>query len=79
MTADKKYICRCLVPKRDNNSENYPTKLFVSVPENPERRKLWFSLARRSDIPTKSNFYCCQDHLNVSLCIIIVNMRARKL
>ena len=79
MTAEKKHICSCSVPKCENNSENSPTKVFVSVPENLKSRKLWFSLAQRSDTSTKSNFYCCQDHLNVSFCIIIVNMRARKL
>ena len=79
MRAEKKYICRCFVLKCENNSENAPTKMFVNVPENPKRRKLWFSLARRRDTLTKSNFYSCQNNLNVSLCIIIVNMRARKL
>ena len=79
MSAEKKYICRCFVPKCENNSENTSTKVFVSVPENPKRRKLQFSLVRRSDTPTKSNFNCCQDHLNVILCTIIEKMRPRKL
>ena len=79
MSVERKYIRRFFVPKYENNSENAPTKVFMSVSESHKRRKLWFSLARRSGTPTKSNFECCQDHLNVSLCIIIVNMRVRKL
>ena len=53
MSAEKKYICRFFVPECEYNSENTPTKVFMSVPENPKRRKLWFSLAQRSDTPTK--------------------------
>ena len=65
MNAEKKYICRFFVTKCENNSENASTKVFVSIPENPKRRKLWFSLdprRDRRDIPTKSNFFCCQNH-----------------
>ena len=40
MSAEKKYICRCFVLKSENNPENAPTKVFVSVPEIPKRRKL---------------------------------------
>ena len=79
MSAEKKYISRCFVPECENNYKNASTKAFLIVPENRKRRKLWFSLARRSDTPRKSNFYCSENYLNVSLCIIIVNMRARKL
>ena len=53
--------------------------MFVSVPENPKRRKLWCSLAQRRDPPTKSNFYCFQDHLNVSLCIYNFKYQSEKI
>ena len=59
MSAEKKYICRCFVQKCEKNSKNAPTKLFVNVPENHKRRKTYFSLSRRKNTPTKSNFNCC--------------------
>lgn len=30
------------------------------------RRKKWFRVARRNDKPTKSNYFCCEDHFEVS-------------
>ena len=38
MSAEKKYIRPYFVLKCENNSENVPTKVFVSVLESPKRR-----------------------------------------
>jgi len=64
--SEKKYYRSCFVPLCPNTAKNAPDKVFVSVPEDEKRRKLWFKLAHRAYNPSKSNFYCCQDHLNVS-------------
>lgn len=63
---EKKLYRWCFVPLCKNTAKNSLDKVFLSVPENEKRRKLWFDLARRPDNPTKSNYYCCQDHFNVS-------------
>ena len=44
----------------------FENKIFVQVPAEEKRRKLWFKAAHRADEPTNSNYYCCQDHFNVS-------------
>lgn len=57
---------RCFVPMCKNTQKITPNKVFVSVPQDKTRRQLWFKLARRIDEPTSSNYYCCEDHFNVS-------------
>lgn len=58
----------CFVPLCENNNKKCPDKLFVFVPRTENIRKKWFSVARRADTPNLStNYYCCQDHFNVSI------------
>ncbi|CAH2104027.1 unnamed protein product [Euphydryas editha] len=56
----------CVVPQCTNTSINSPNKLFVSVPMNPKRRKLWLQLARRDPkgIVIHSNVFMCEDHFD---------------
>ncbi|CAH2100747.1 unnamed protein product [Euphydryas editha] len=57
----------CVVPQCTNTSINSPNKLFVSVPTNPKRRKLWLQLARRDpkSIVIHSNVFLCEDHFDM--------------
>jgi len=41
-------------------------KIFVQVPADEKRKKLWFKVAHRSDESIKSRYYCCENHFNVS-------------
>lgn len=63
----KKYYRICFVPECKNNEKKCPEKIFVSVPKDNKKPKLWFTQARRSYQQTSSNFYCCEDHFNVSI------------
>jgi len=54
-----------------NTQIKTPHKIFVQVPAEEKRRELWFKAAHRADKPTKSCYYCCEDHFNVSISIII--------
>lgn len=56
----------CFVPLCRNTQLKRPEKLFIRVPSNEKMRRLWFKIAHRTDEPTKSNYYCCEDHFNVS-------------
>ena len=58
----------CVVPQCTNTSKSNPDKLFVSVPKDPKRRKMWLKLARRDpkSISSTSNVFMCEDHFNVS-------------
>lgn len=62
-----KYYRACFVPLCGKNSKNSPSKVFIHFPNDPQKKKLWFKLARRSDNLTNSHFYCCEDHFNVSI------------
>lgn len=64
---DKKW---CFVPRCKNTAVNAPHKIFVCVPANYERKVLWFKAARRPFPKSKTKFYCCEDHFNVSAKII---------
>lgn len=57
----------CFVPLCKNTTKSTPTKVFVTVPREEATRRLWFRLARRSDEPTKSNYFCCEDHFVVRI------------
>lgn len=70
--AEKNHYRWCFVPLCKNTAKNSPDKVFLHVPQDPKRRKHWFQLARRSDSPTKSNYFCCQDHFIVSDSKIII-------
>lgn len=52
----------CFVPLCRNTTKSAPSKVFVTVPREEAARRLWFRLARRPDEPTKSNYFCCEDH-----------------
>ncbi|KAJ8674902.1 hypothetical protein QAD02_019542 [Eretmocerus hayati] len=55
----------CFVPQCTSTSIKNPDKVFFSMPKDPSIKKKWFSAARRDGKPTKSNYYCCQDHFNL--------------
>lgn len=56
----------CFVPRCRCTSATTPNKIFITVPQEFERREKWFKAVRR-DIPkSKSVFFCCEDHFNVS-------------
>lgn len=57
----------CFVPRCTNTSINNPEKIFISVPNNLQRKKRWFSAARRElkEVSIKTHFYCCEDHFKL--------------
>ncbi|XP_063833447.1 uncharacterized protein LOC135082597 [Ostrinia nubilalis] len=57
----------CVVPHCTNTSIKDPNKVFVSVPTNPKRRKMWLQLARRDPncMLTHTNVFMCEDHFNM--------------
>ncbi|KAJ3651777.1 hypothetical protein Zmor_017792 [Zophobas morio] len=55
---------QCFFVGCDNNSTNNPEKLFLTVPQKVDRRKLWFEAVGRTYIPGKS-LYCCEDHFDL--------------
>lgn len=57
----------CFVPLCPSTQKLFPNKIFVSLPKDIKERVIWFRKARRKDDPTNSNFYCCEDHFNVSI------------
>ncbi|XP_066998216.2 uncharacterized protein [Anabrus simplex] len=61
------YHC-CIVPYCNNTRESVPGKLFVDVPKNYKRRKLWFeSMGRNiSEVPLNFDVFCCEDHFNLA-------------
>ena len=70
MSAKRKYRW-CFVPMCSNTQIKTPHKIFVQVPAEEKRRELWFKAVHRADKPTKSCYYCCEDHFNASISIII--------
>lgn len=48
-----------------NNSQDSPSKLFISVPKPDNRRKLWFK-SIGANYRSSRRVYCCEDHFNVS-------------
>lgn len=58
----------CVVPQCTNTSIKTPEKVFLSVPTNPKKRKLWLRLARRepNSVSMRTNIFMCEDHFNVS-------------
>nr|XP_034194773.1 uncharacterized protein LOC117610999 [Osmia lignaria] len=55
----------CFVPLCLSIQLKNPEKLFIQVPRNEKVRNLWFKAAHRTDQPTNSNYYCCEDHFNL--------------
>ncbi|XP_052745598.1 zinc finger protein 641 isoform X4 [Bicyclus anynana] len=58
---------RCAVPMCTSSTKNYPNKLYITVPNNPQRRKRWLQLARRDPKSTsaKSTIFFCEDHFDL--------------
>ena len=60
----------CFVPGCKSTSVSTPNKVFISVPQEYSRKRNWFKAARRDLPKTKTCFYCCEDHFNVSKSVI---------
>lgn len=56
----------CFVPGCKSTSVSTPHKVFITVPQIYTRKKSWFKAARRDMPKSKSIFFCCEDHFNVS-------------
>lgn len=63
----------CFVPGCKNTSKN-SNKKFVSVPMKEERRLKWFEAVGRKMYATKTVFFCCEDHFNVSIAKILLTV-----
>jgi len=57
----------CFVPLCKSTVIKTPDKLFFYVPQDKNVRKRWFESAHRTDEPRKWNYFCCQDHFDVSV------------
>lgn len=58
----------CFVPLCPNSSHMTPEKMFITVPVNPVRRKVWLDIVGKANTGNpKSPMFCCQDHFNVNL------------
>ncbi|KAH9632794.1 hypothetical protein HF086_012619 [Spodoptera exigua] len=57
----------CTVPECKNTSIKTTEKIFVSVPTNPKRRKMWLQLARRDpkNVLSHTNIFMCEDHFDM--------------
>lgn len=56
----------CFVPRCESTSIRTPNKIFITVPRNFEYKKKWFKAARRDMPKSKTVFFCCEDHFDVS-------------
>jgi len=65
----------CFVPECTNTSIKTPGKIFLTVPRDIKRRKLWLRMARRDDVtnPPTSCLFCCEDHFNVRIYMYNIN------
>nr|CAH7712749.1 unnamed protein product [Callosobruchus chinensis] len=64
-----KYFKYCLVPLCRSTTVKTPNKIFIRLPQDPNRRKKWLKACRREtkDISPNSNaLHVCEDHFNVS-------------
>ena len=64
----------CFVPGCKNTSSTTPKKIFLNVPRDLKRRRLWARLARREDagcLTARNVWYCCEDHFDVSICMYV--------
>lgn len=62
----KKCTKWCFVPMCQNTELKNPDKVFITVPKSDELRRQWFRAAHREFLGSKSSFYCCEDHFDVS-------------
>lgn len=58
----------CIVPMCSNTRRNNINKIFIRVPDNAKKRKLWLLATRRdpSKLSAKSVLFVCEDHFIVS-------------
>lgn len=63
----------CFVPLCKNTTIKTPHKIFFVVPKDLKMRQKWFDIVRRSDLPTLSRYYCCEDHFDVRQKILVVH------
>lgn len=70
MSSNKQIkIKKCFVEYCGNTTEAHPNKIFVSVPNDGKLKRSWFEAVRRNapaKIFSKTSYYCCEDHFNVS-------------
>lgn len=60
------YKKNCFVTLCPNTSVSTPTKMFITIPINPARRKLWMdAVGKPATKNPKSPLFCCQDHFEV--------------
>lgn len=67
--SSHKYIKKCFVDYCNNTSQIEPNKIFVSVPNEINLRKTWFEAVRKPvppNISTKTSYFCCENHFDVS-------------
>lgn len=57
----------CFVPLCTNTTKATPDKMFLNVPQDVKRRNKWFQAVHRDNPQTKSIFFCCEDHFDVSI------------
>ncbi|XP_066258136.1 uncharacterized protein [Euwallacea similis] len=57
----------CFVPGCTNTSIKTPEKIFLTVPNNMQRKKKWFRAVKRElkHVSIKTHFYCCEDHFKL--------------
>lgn len=57
----------CFVPSCELNNEIAPTKLFLTVPKEVNRRKLWFAAVNYEHLGfLQQGLYVCEDHFEVN-------------
>ncbi|CAH1126513.1 unnamed protein product [Ceutorhynchus assimilis] len=63
----KKYIRRCVVSRCQNNSQNFPDKIFFAMPIKGERRLSWLLAMGKKihEFPKGHSLFVCEDHFDV--------------
>lgn len=70
---DKTYFKYCIVPLCKNTTVKTPTKIFLRVPKDRNRRLNWLKACRREDKDisnSSDSLHVCEDHFNVSTYVI---------
>lgn len=58
----------CIVPECQSTTVNTPTKTFITVPRDLKMRRKWQqTMKREKRLTTKSTYFVCEDHFNVSI------------
>ena len=73
MSGENKIYYHCAVPKCVNTSTNQPKKKIFSSPSDAKRRT-WMKKMRREpkDLSSKTTFFVCEDHFNVSINSLVI-------